>query len=149
MAKWGKNALHYSQVGLIPRFGSACDSMHTSMDPLQEQHGVVLLISRTRRDHLRCIRSPIASSMSTTTVGIETAPQNPPDVELHPIQESPGRTVHVDANHEHMLNKKNIARILAIGFSFLFAGLNDGSLGALTPYIIRTYHVGTEMVALM
>ena len=52
-------------------------------------------------------------------------------------------------NDDLVLNKKNFIKILAVGFSYIFAGLNDGSLGALTPYILRTYRVGTEYVALM
>lgn len=87
--------------------------------------------------------------MSNTTVGIEIAEASSPDIELHPIQKAPSPTVHTDTGHDHVLKKRDTAKILAIGFSFLFAGLNDGSLGALTPYVIRTYHVGTEMVALM
>ncbi|KAJ4370136.1 hypothetical protein N0V86_008872 [Didymella sp. IMI 355093] len=31
--------------------------------------------------------------------------------------------------------------------SFFFAGNNDGSLGALTPYILQTYSIGTEYIA--
>ncbi|KAF2020296.1 MFS general substrate transporter [Aaosphaeria arxii CBS 175.79] len=40
-------------------------------------------------------------------------------------------------------------KICVAGFSFFFSGVNDGSLGALTPYIIRKYHVGTEYVAII
>ena len=87
--------------------------------------------------------------MSNTAVEIETAEASSPDVELRPIQNAPSPMVHTDTGHDQVLSKGNTAKILAIGFSFLFAGLNDGSLGALTPYVIRTYHVGTEMVALM
>jgi hypothetical protein len=47
------------------------------------------------------------------------------------------------------MTRKNIAKTVAAGFSFFFAGTNDGSLGALTPYILRTYDVGTQYVALM
>ncbi|KAF2475410.1 MFS general substrate transporter [Lindgomyces ingoldianus] len=47
------------------------------------------------------------------------------------------------------LTQANILKIIAAGFSFFFAGTNDGSLGALTPYILRTYHVGTEYIALI
>ncbi|KAF2106825.1 major facilitator superfamily domain-containing protein [Lophiotrema nucula] len=47
------------------------------------------------------------------------------------------------------LTRATVLKIVAAGFSFFFAGVNDGSLGALTPYILRTYHVGTEYVALI
>jgi hypothetical protein len=29
------------------------------------------------------------------------------------------------------------------------AGVNDGSLGSLIPYVIRTYDIGTNMVAVL
>jgi hypothetical protein len=41
------------------------------------------------------------------------------------------------------------AKILSAGFSFFVAGVNDGSLGSLIPYVIRTYDVGTNMVAVL
>jgi hypothetical protein len=47
------------------------------------------------------------------------------------------------------LTRMNLLRVIAASISFFFAGNNDGSLGALTPYILRTYSVGTEYVALM
>ena len=53
------------------------------------------------------------------------------------------------ANEETALTRKNLLRVVAASLSFFFAGNNDGSLGALTPYILRTYNVGTEWVALM
>ncbi|KAF1951530.1 MFS general substrate transporter [Byssothecium circinans] len=55
----------------------------------------------------------------------------------------------MDGVQDSSLNRKNVLKILAAGCSFFFAGANDGSLGALTPYILRTYHVGTEWVALI
>ncbi|KAG9388175.1 FucP Fucose permease [Pyrenophora tritici-repentis] len=50
---------------------------------------------------------------------------------------------------ETSLTKRNLFKVLAASISFFFAGNNDGSLGALTPYILRTYNVGTEYVALI
>lgn len=43
--------------------------------------------------------------------------------------------------------RTNLLKILAASMSFFFAGNNDGSLGALTPYILRTYSIGTEYIA--
>jgi hypothetical protein len=51
--------------------------------------------------------------------------------------------------NETFLTRKNLLKVIAASISFFFAGNNDGSLGALTPYILRTYSVGTEYVALM
>jgi hypothetical protein len=47
------------------------------------------------------------------------------------------------------MTRGNTIKTVVAGFSFFFAGTNDGSLGPLTPYILKTYHVGTEYVALM
>jgi hypothetical protein len=40
-------------------------------------------------------------------------------------------------------------KIFCIGFSFFFAGTNDGSLGPLTPYMLRTYDIGTGSVSIL
>jgi hypothetical protein len=52
-------------------------------------------------------------------------------------------------NEEPKLSRHDLLKVVAASMSFFFAGNNDGSLGALTPYILRTYHVGTEWIALM
>jgi fucose permease len=43
--------------------------------------------------------------------------------------------------------RKSLLKVLAASMSFFFAGNNDGSLGALTPYILRTYSIGTGYIA--
>lgn len=40
-------------------------------------------------------------------------------------------------------------KLFSSGFSFFVAGTNDGSMGALLPYILRSYHIGTGLVALL
>jgi fucose permease len=45
------------------------------------------------------------------------------------------------------LIRSDAFKVLAASMGFFFAGNNDGSLGALTPYILRTYEVGTEYIA--
>ncbi|KAK6719358.1 hypothetical protein SNK05_002492 [Fusarium graminearum] len=47
-------------------------------------------------------------------------------------------------------NKPNTVELLKIfsaGFSFFVAGVNDGSIGALVPHIIRDYDVTTAIVS--
>lgn len=44
-------------------------------------------------------------------------------------------------------NKAPIGKLLSAGFSFFVAGVNDGSIGALLPYIIREYHVSRAIVS--
>lgn len=83
----------------------------------------------------------------------ETAgPAQPDAIELHSIRSphEPGPDdVPPTINPDTALNRKNLLKVVAASISFFFAGNNDGSLGALTPYILRTYSVGTEYVALM
>ncbi|KAF5641072.1 bypass of stop codon 6 [Fusarium tjaetaba] len=40
-----------------------------------------------------------------------------------------------------------LLKILSAGFSFFVAGVNDGSIGALVPHIIRDYNVTTAIVS--
>lgn len=47
------------------------------------------------------------------------------------------------------LTKDTYFKLLSAGFSFFFAGASDGCLGALVPYILRTYRIETDMVAVM
>jgi len=77
--------------------------------------------------------------------------KGPDEIELQPIQqETPRNAAQAQSIHEDTtLGRKNLLKVLAASLSFFFAGSNDGSLGALTPYILRTYNVGTEYVALM
>jgi hypothetical protein len=89
--------------------------------------------------------------MSTTTV-VETSTQYAGDIQLHSLEEATSPTptpAPVPQDDLLVLNKKNTLKLVAAGFSFFFAGTNDGSLGALTPYILRTYNIGTDHVALM
>ncbi|KAK4151845.1 bypass of stop codon protein 6 [Chaetomidium leptoderma] len=49
------------------------------------------------------------------------------------------------------LNNKNnnntLFKLISTGFSFFVAGVNDGSLGALIPYVIRSYGITTALVS--
>ncbi|CZR50282.1 related to tetracycline resistance proteins [Phialocephala subalpina] len=42
-----------------------------------------------------------------------------------------------------------IFKLLSSGLSFLVAGINDGSLGALLPYMLSTYNISTSMISLI
>jgi len=91
--------------------------------------------------------------MSTQTVVVTPATRPPAldRIELQPVQAEAGLTNTEGRiiNEETVLTKKTLLKVIAASISFFFAGNNDGSLGALTPYILRTYNVGTEYVALM
>jgi hypothetical protein len=40
-------------------------------------------------------------------------------------------------------------KLFSAAFSFFVAGTNDGSMGALLPYILREYKIGTSLVAVL
>lgn len=77
--------------------------------------------------------------------------QTAPEIELNSIPcdlSSAPLDAEGENNFSHF-TRTDVLKLLAASLSFFFAGSNNGSLGALTPYILRTYHVGTEYVALM
>ncbi|KAE8355479.1 major facilitator superfamily domain-containing protein [Aspergillus coremiiformis] len=41
-----------------------------------------------------------------------------------------------------------LLKLISAGFAFFVAGVNDGSLGSLIPYIREAYHIDTNMVAI-
>lgn len=93
--------------------------------------------------------------MATQTI-LETAhrpSKEPEEIELQPVarsieaarSEGEGRAV----DEGTRLTRQTFLKVIAASISFFFAGNNDGSLGTLIPYILRTYNVGTEYVALM
>lgn len=40
-------------------------------------------------------------------------------------------------------------KLFCAGFSFFYAGTNDGTTGPLLPYMLQTYHVSTGLVTVM
>jgi hypothetical protein len=40
-------------------------------------------------------------------------------------------------------------KLVSAGFAFFVAGVNDGSLGALLPYVLSSYHISSTMIALL
>lgn len=42
---------------------------------------------------------------------------------------------------------KTYLKIVSAGFSFFVAGVNDGSLGALVPFVIRDYGINTAIIS--
>lgn len=45
------------------------------------------------------------------------------------------------------LDKATPLKLISAGFSFFVAGINDGSLGALIPWIIRDYGLNTAILS--
>lgn len=44
---------------------------------------------------------------------------------------------------------RSISKLVCAGFSFFFAGTNDGSLGPLLPYMLHRYNISTALVTVM
>lgn len=40
-------------------------------------------------------------------------------------------------------------KVLSAGFSFFVAGVNDGSLGSVIPYVMESYSINTDMVSIL
>jgi fucose permease len=68
-----------------------------------------------------------------------TTPTNQPSSNNHPANATKQRQT---TPTPHRLPK-----LLSTAFSFFTAGTNDGSLGALLPYILRSYGITTALVS--
>jgi len=89
----------------------------------------------------------------STTATITNASQYPSaGIELVPIDRD-ARDVHdedtsVDRQpHEDTRDWRRLFQLISCGVSFFVAGVNDGSLGALLPYIIRSYGLTTAIAS--
>ena len=47
-----------------------------------------------------------------------------------------------------VIPRRNV-KLFSAGFSFFVAGTNDGSMGALLPYMLKYYDIDTSFIALM
>jgi fucose permease len=47
------------------------------------------------------------------------------------------------------LDKITLLRLICSGYSFFCAGVNDGSLGPLIPYLLSTYDLNTNRVSIV
>lgn len=61
-----------------------------------------------------------------------------------------------DAPEEHLAtqtqkaprkDRMELVRLISAGYSFFVAGVNDGSIGALIPYVVRVYGINTAIVS--
>ncbi|KAJ5604364.1 MFS transporter, partial [Penicillium lagena] len=82
----------------------------------------------------------------TVTFHLPLQPRNimEPSHELDELESLPDHTPApaVDTS----ISRRTYLRLISAGFAFFVAGVNDGSLGALMPYILNTYHIGTNVV---
>ncbi|KAL7920399.1 MFS general substrate transporter [Trichoderma austrokoningii] len=74
----------------------------------------------------------------------ETAVEN---VELTSNEEAGPCETQPEQGPGESLGKLDYLRLIAAGVSFFVAGTNDGSIGALIPYVIREYNASTAIVS--
>ena len=90
--------------------------------------------------------------MTTTQTQVEAGPA----MEMSPLPAkgtSEGGDVVPDAastqsgDQSKKMDRATYLKIISAGFSFLVTGVNDGSIGAILPYVIREYDVNTAIVS--
>ena len=90
--------------------------------------------------------------MSTTTIVTNTLQHPLEDIELVPIDRNARDVQDEDTSltreaHNKDRDWKRLFQLMSCGVSFFVAGVNDGSLGALLPYIIRSYGLTTAIAS--
>ena len=68
-------------------------------------------------------------------------------VEAHDESQPPRNAVSTEEPVSLTLNVK--LKLFCAGFSFFFAGTNDGSLGPLIPYLLKDYNISTSSIAIL
>lgn len=66
------------------------------------------------------------------------------DAESLPIEEPPAESATIQSEPD-----TPILKLIVAGYSFFCAGVNDGTLGPLIPYILSSFGIGTGEIAIM
>lgn len=74
----------------------------------------------------------------------ELGPHASKDAEASPVEETPA-----DADVVQSEAATPMLKLVVAGYSFFCAGVNDGTLGPLIPYIISSFGIGTGEIAIM
>lgn len=91
--------------------------------------------------------------MATSTVTETVVHHNA--IRLEPVGGEPCADAEPPVTQQHAaysqwkLSKGTLLKVISAGFSFFVAGVNDGSIGALLPYIIREYKINTAIVSVV
>lgn len=91
--------------------------------------------------------------MATATV-VQTA--HPIELEegISSREESTSQQVEVSSERnagqlQQPLDFATKAKLVCAGYSFFCAGVNDGSLGPIIPYLLKSYNIGTNFVSIV
>ncbi|KAF2838125.1 MFS transporter [Patellaria atrata CBS 101060] len=77
-------------------------------------------------------------------------PQKAQDIELSSCNDQQiERLGAVPAEEPNQIDRNTLFKLLSCGFCFFFAGTNDGAIGPLVPYMLRTYHISTGSIAII
>jgi len=74
-------------------------------------------------------------------------PQSLNEDSIELAESSPEDRVELEAEYASTLDKRTLLRLVSAGFSFFVAGINDGSLGVLIPWVIRDYGIDTAILS--
>ena len=56
-------------------------------------------------------------------------------------------TCESEGRPSNQIDRKTALKLLSALFSFFLAGINDGSVGSIIPYLIRDYGISTAIVS--
>jgi hypothetical protein len=89
--------------------------------------------------------------MSATTTVLDPSTVSVDDIELvsidHRNRAGGEDSTSTQTTHKMVRDWKLLFQLISCGVSFFVAGVNDGSLGALLPYIIRSYGLTTAIAS--
>jgi hypothetical protein len=90
-------------------------------------------------------------TMSATTTVLDPSTVSVDDIELvsidHRNRAGGEDSTSTQTTHKMVRDWKLLFQLISCGVSFFVAGVNDGSLGALLPYIIRSYGLTTAIAS--
>jgi hypothetical protein len=97
-------------------------------------------------------QSKTNATMSTTATVTNASQHALEDIELVPIDRNArdvndGETSLTREAQNNTRDWNRLFQLISCGVSFFVAGVNDGSLGALLPYIIRSYGLTTAIAS--
>ncbi|KAB5540536.1 major facilitator superfamily domain-containing protein [Coniochaeta sp. 2T2.1] len=84
---------------------------------------------------------------TTTLVELESLPPRPPTPKSSTSVDNFEPQDGVSPSTSQKLDIATLLKLISAGFSFFVAGVNDGSIGALIPYVIRSYGITTAIIS--
>ena len=88
--------------------------------------------------------TPTVTSDAERADGIvlKTLPKHGPEPAV--VEDAPDQAV----ASQTPLDRATVLKIISAGYSFFCAGINDGSLGPIIPYLLQSYNIDTNYVSI-